>query len=257
MENQQHYVGQKADHVHQAGTEGSCVRSAEKHTQEVTQHDDRHPEIQQKEENDTGIAVREDAARFENDGQGNAAQGQHGHVLQEPGQEEDGGMHAHHSRVLSKEGNAGLSPGSLRKNRSCQGRQVALEIPMLGPAWPSAPRRTRSPAPLVGNAPRGGHGHEPTPQRGKTSPQPPGSSNAHHALRLLIHSDFASFASFSFFLFFQFFALFGFWLFSIFFFFPLISVVLFWFKEDKQNNEGRGILDPKLFRLGRGLLHDC
>lgn len=122
MENQEHYIGQKADHIHQAGTEGSCVRSAEKRTQEVTQHDDRHRKIQQKEENETGVAVREDAAGLENDGQGGAAQGQHGHVLQEPGQEEDGGVHAHRPHVLSEEGNAELSPTSSRKNRSDPGR---------------------------------------------------------------------------------------------------------------------------------------
>lgn len=99
-QHQQHDVGQEAGHVQQAAAERRRGRPPEARAQQVAQHDHRHPEVQQEEEHDEGVAVREDAAGFQDDGQGSAAHGHHRHVLQEPGQEAGGRVHPHHPQVL-------------------------------------------------------------------------------------------------------------------------------------------------------------
>lgn len=136
-QNQQDDVGQEAGHVHQAGAEGSRVRLAEEGAQAVTQHDDRHPKVQQEEEDDEGIAVCEDAACSQNDRQGGAADAHHGQALQEPGQEAGSRVQPHHPQVLSGEGDPVMAAVAAPGTQPQAARQPVLRLPCV----PRKPRR--------------------------------------------------------------------------------------------------------------------
>ena len=146
VQHQQHDVGQKAGCVEQAAAEGGHAGAAEQCTQEVAQRDHRHAEVQEEEEDDPGAAIAENTADLEDEGQGRTAHGQHGHILQDPGQEVDSRVHAHHPHVLSTREESRSARGwrvsraGSREDHSCMGQGAAVVD-----TWPQRQRTRHCP----------------------------------------------------------------------------------------------------------------
>lgn len=96
----QHDEGEKADHIDEAAAQPGDVSLVEEGADQEADGEDAEAVVTQVEEDHKAVAVREDAARFQNDGEDGDSDHKEPGALNEPGKEVADGIDAHHFHVL-------------------------------------------------------------------------------------------------------------------------------------------------------------
>lgn len=96
----QHDEGEEADDIDEAAAQPGDVGLVEEGADQEADGEDGEAVVTQVEEYDKAVAVREDAARFQNDGEDDDGDHNEAGALDEPGKEVADGIDAHHFHVL-------------------------------------------------------------------------------------------------------------------------------------------------------------